>query len=425
MKNPALGFILLIFLASCASQSPVVPEAPADPVTPPELSEPSHSPLSPSQARAALSEQGIPYSQRSFLAAAGRGDLALVRLFVEAGMAPEAQTEDEGYDTALMRAAGGGHLAVVEYLVDQGADYWTENNRCAGSLAMELLDASGCNQQNALMWAVWGGHILVVAHLLEQRKYKPYIHWPLRRYGPNSALMLAAYGGHLDILRLLREEVHPNFRKYLKDPVSMNWAAYGGHLDIVRFLFNQGTKLNPGNQLNGQRGMGTTALMRAAEGGHADVVHYLLDNGADLFVMQGREWMDEEGNIYLELSETAITLAITHSQDEVIPVLLTHWVYTYGADSRDDVGRTTLMYAAAWGNVETMQDLIDNGAPVQAKTHTGYTALMFAAEWGHEGAVKLLLDLGADPTAKNSYEHTALSLAVKQGHTQIAEILEN
>lgn len=436
MKNPALGFILLIFLASCASQSPVVPEAPADPVAPPELSEPSHSPLSPSQARAALSEQGIPYSQLSFLTAASRGDLAVVRLFVQAGMAVDVQTADLGYDTALMWAAGGGHLAVVKYLVSQDdpskAHYnqlvRLTNGRCAGSLAMDLGDYDGnCNEQDALMWAAWGGHVQVADYLLEEGAVWRDMSWSSLGRGPNSAIQLAAYAGHADVVRLLLEHV-----TYIRDGLrfinggayAMNWAAYGGQLEVVRILLGHGVKLNPGDELSGQRGKGVTALMRAAEGGHPEVVLFLLDRGADLFVMQAREWMDEEGNIYRELSDTALTLAIIHGHDEVIAALLTHWVYTHGADGRDDVGRTTLMYAAAWGNVETMQNLIDNDAPIQAKSHTGYTALMFAAEWGHIDAVKLLLDLGADPTARNSYEHTALSLAVKQGHTQIAALLE-
>ena len=115
MKNPAPGFILLILLVSCTSQSPLVsdPVVPSDPtVEMPEAPEPSRSPLSPAQARTALSERGVPYSQRSFLSAVGQGDLEVVRLFVEAGMAVDAQTENEGYDTALMRAAGGGQLVI-------------------------------------------------------------------------------------------------------------------------------------------------------------------------------------------------------------------------------------------------------------------------------------------------------------------------
>ena len=37
------------------------------------------------------------------------------------------QNEDEGFDTALMRAAGQGHLAVVRFLVEQGADLYLRN----------------------------------------------------------------------------------------------------------------------------------------------------------------------------------------------------------------------------------------------------------------------------------------------------------
>ena len=156
--NLASGFVCLFVLAGCTSQAPMAPEpaplvetvepevptAVDDPV--PDVVEPpapaeSYTPLSVDQARAQLKERGIPYSQRSFLTAAGEGNLEVVRLFVEAGMNIRAQNPDEGYDTALMRAAGEGHLPVVKYLVSQDPESETKhssillnNGRCAGLL---------------------------------------------------------------------------------------------------------------------------------------------------------------------------------------------------------------------------------------------------------------------------------------------------
>ena len=115
----SLGFLLLVAFGCTKPLDPGQESSAA--VGPPEQEASTavedHAPLSPAQARAALQERGIPYSQRSFLGAAGQGDLEVVRLFVEAGMNIAAQTWEEGYDTALMRTAGGGHLAVVAQAV--------------------------------------------------------------------------------------------------------------------------------------------------------------------------------------------------------------------------------------------------------------------------------------------------------------------
>ena len=155
---------------------PEVPTAVDDPV--PDVVEPpapaeSYTPLSVDQARAQLKERGIPYSQRSFLDAAGEGDLEVVRLFVEAGMNIRAQNPDEGNDTALMRAAGEGHLPVVKYLVSQDPESKTKHSSHPleqRTLCRPAGDGVGksppwhtaCKPQTALVMAAWGGHVEVI-----------------------------------------------------------------------------------------------------------------------------------------------------------------------------------------------------------------------------------------------------------------------
>ena len=78
-------------------------------------------PVSPSEAaRAELDRRGIPYTEGAFLSAALAGDLAVVKLFVEAGM-PVYIADGNGW-TVLHWAAFGGDLEVFKYLVEQGAD---------------------------------------------------------------------------------------------------------------------------------------------------------------------------------------------------------------------------------------------------------------------------------------------------------------
>ena len=73
-----------------------------------------------SAARAELDRRGIPYTEMTFLNAALAGDLAVVKLFVEAGM-PVYTADARGW-TVLHWAAFGGDLEVVKYLLSQGAD---------------------------------------------------------------------------------------------------------------------------------------------------------------------------------------------------------------------------------------------------------------------------------------------------------------
>ena len=54
-----------------------------------------------------------------------------------------------------------------------------------------------------------------------------------------------------------------------------------------------------------------------------------------------------------------------------------------GADrnTRDDIGATALMVAAAFGSPACMRILLDGGAGVNASSNGGATALMWATAW--------------------------------------------
>ena len=48
------------------------------------------------------------------------------------------------------------------------------------------------------------------------------------------------------------------------------------------------------------------------------------------------------------------------------------------ANTKDDAGKTPLMYAAAVGSIDAVKFLIDKGADVNAQNESGLTALMLA-----------------------------------------------
>jgi ankyrin repeat protein len=56
--------------------------------------------------------------------------------------------------------------------------------------------------------------------------------------------------------------------------------------------------------------------------------------------------------------------------------------------------------AAAAGKVETLRQLLAEGADVNGKSDTGATPLHAAATWGHRDITELLLSKGADVNAR-------------------------
>jgi ankyrin repeat protein len=82
-----------------------------------------------------------------------------------------------------------------------------------------------------------------------------------------------------------------------------------------------------------------------------------------------------------------------------------------------------LLRAAARGDITEVQQLLQQGAHIEAKDFLGDTALINAAVMDHAEVVKLLLDKGANLEAKDRYDDTALILAAHKGVTEVVKLL--
>jgi len=85
-------------------------------------------------------------------------------------------------------------------------------------------------------------------------------------------------------------------------------------------------------------------------------------------------------------------------------------------------GSTTLMYAALYGDLASVRQLIDHGADVNASNDAGATALMWAID--DLDKVRLLLDHGADPNAVSVDSRTPLAIALgNKGSAAVVKLL--
>lgn len=96
-----------------------------------------------------------------------------------------------------------------------------------------------------------------------------------------------------------------------------------------------------------------------------------------------------------------------------------------GADinARTTDGATALMGAIYYRFPRTAELLIARGADVNARSNRGVTALHQAAWEGYEEIAVMLLRKGADPNARTNEGETPLMWAAMKGHDEVARLL--
>jgi len=80
---------------------------------------------------------------------------------------------------------------------------------------------------------------------------------------------------------------------------------------------------------------------------------------------------------------------------------------------------SALIAAAERGDVATLRQLLDAGAPVNALDGRGRNAVLAATQGGHEAAARLLVERGADVNAQDEISDSAFLLAGARGYTGI------
>ena len=85
-----------------------------------------------------------------------------------------------------------------------------------------------------------------------------------------------------------------------------------------------------------------------------------------------------------------------------------------------------LVESAKTGNVEGIEEALDDGANIEAGYYSSYPPLFSAAASGQRDAVSFLLDSGADPNRVLNWGQTALTTATYYGHKDVVEeLIEN
>jgi len=327
-------------------------------------------------ARAEMKARGLKLNYAGFMRQVRYRTLKGVRLYLDAGMDPNAATRNR--PTALYMAAKIGHTEIVELLIERGAK---PDLRPGGRF------------ETALHWAAERGHGRVVQALIRGGA-KP--NATTRNY--STALILAAGRGHSDIVEFLAKNGADVTHKNRRGTTALIALAASGTPRSIRILLEKGADPNHKNRY------GRSALYNARRNRSSTVLQMLLLKGAQI----GGD------------TNKIFDLAIRRGDPKLVALLLKKGL---DPNSQDRNARTLLMKAADSGNAEIVTLLAGQGANINAKNRGGYTALHRAISGKNLNVARILLARGARVNSQSKHGVTPLMQAASSGSLEALELL--
>ena len=371
----------------------------------------------------------------AFIMAAAAGDLAAVTSFVQAGIDKEGQALVNvggiGRVRTALHAAAGGHLAVVTYLLGQGA-------------SISSTDAVGDTPLHA---AVASGNLAIVKYLVGQEASVD-----AKNTAGETPLHYAAAYGHLLIVRYLEGQgadltitsndgLTPTQTADLSGQTAVNTylapktaraeldslgiaytgaafrdSARVGNLAVVRLFVVSGMSVNSAND------WGVTVLHYAVGGGRIEVARYLIDQGADVRAKDHYGWTVLEWANEVQVSRQDRAVLLNYLVSEIIISAVKNGGDVNATNKR---GETALHTAASASLLSAMQYLVGQGANLEATDNNGDTPLHYAARSNNLSAVQYLVGQGASRTAEDNDGDTPRDEAARYGHTAIVAYFDS
>jgi ankyrin repeat protein len=413
-------------------------------------------------------------SQSALQIASEAGHLEIVELLIGAGGDFDwISTNSYGFGTtALYKAALEGYEEIVTTLLKAGANIQpVMHTQCPGFGTSALHAASAHGHTDIVKRLINAGSDVNLVGCVE----------PLASVAVAPALQVASANGHEAVVSALIEAgANVNAFGQLADATNMTSpcaiptgseafstallaAAAHGHTGVVRRLINAGadpnvvgcievvvtsTPMGPSMLLHSDNESTAyapmiSALYAASKNGHGEIVSILLDAGADMNVISypsancnstplcaAAEAGDLEIIATLIAAGAVISEFHMHHRHPLIAAVENNHVGVVAALIEVGAGVNTrsntvsaLGVAAANGNVQIVEMLIEAGACSNCDDYHGHSALMIASAEGRIDVVRALIDAAAGQPANLPGFEEAIDLAAREGHPEIEQVL--
>ncbi|XP_067882651.1 ankyrin repeat domain-containing protein 6b isoform X2 [Heterodontus francisci] len=216
----------------------------------------------------------------------------------------------------------------------------------------------------------------------------------------SERLLIAAHKGQTEnVVQLINKGAKIAVTKHGR--TALHLAAYKGHIDVVRVL------LKASCDLDIQDDSDQTALHRAAVAGNTEVISALVLEGCAL------DRQDKDGN-------TALHEACWHGFSQSVKLLVKAGANVH---AKNQMGDTCLHIATRYNHVTIIRILLSAFCSVSEKNQAGDSPLHIAAALNHKKIARLLLEAGADGNIVNNAGLSPLEAARENNSPEVALLL--
>ncbi|XP_062857356.1 CARD- and ANK-domain containing inflammasome adapter protein [Trichomycterus rosablanca] len=306
-------------------------------------------------------------------------------------------------DTLLHLAAEHGQLAVINFLLSQGAKLDVRNDR--GQTALHR--ASEMGQTAASVALIRAGADI---HAMDKASKTPQ--------------HLAAQKGHEGTVRALVVEEAKGFRN---QTTFLHMAAMEDDAALAEILLRNGASVDARDP---QR---KTALFHAISRGNEKTAAVLLKAGAqvDSEIIEVVYKLNRKSmlslilrNIKTAISQnevkSALFRAVQRNLDGIVAALIDNGV---DVNMRNDLGYTPLLLAAEMSSVEVFKVLVSRKAQLNKRLPNQTSALHLAIRSGNMPITEILLEKGMDPNTTDAKEKTPLHLSALHNQPALIALL--
>ena len=199
------------------------------------------------------------------------------RALIACHTAPRELAELSAAAALVSKASGAAKRALHPGLVTARDGDVDRLRALVGGGQLDPIAACDHHGSTALMWAAGGGHLEACAYLLDACSVDATYAQPDGR----TAIMWAARNGHVHICQLLEQRVPGVAQAVTKDgTTALHWACWQGHIAVCEWLVDAA-----GCDLHALNSYGCNASQWAAQSGDIAMLSWLLDRGLDVGII--------------------------------------------------------------------------------------------------------------------------------------------